>query len=251
MLRFNTAFSRYKGEKYFVSVVDKSPPTQFRVRQIGKPIPDSIAQSNAQHYKTIEKQYMTIAGDVQGLNSFRYAQNLYGHQEYIEALSFQYYLESRSLISYENVCNKLIQFGGITLPPEDYILGVYDMTGELMRFAIGNMATTGRMPELQNQSVISGTCGSSDNDTAGMRDEPIRSLLSDLRELRKSLDNFDFAAGSPAFRAEVERKGEVMRASVDKVENALYGLVVRGNEFTVSNVNTIDRGSLVSEISTR
>ena len=234
-----------------MSVVDNSPPMHLRVRQIGKPIPESIVQSNTQHYKTIERQYKSIAGDVQGLNSFRYALNLYGHQEYVEALSFQYYLESRNLITYENVCNKLIQFGGITLPPEDYILGVYDMTGELMRFAIGTMAITGRTPEIQNQSSINGAHKSPDSVTAGISDEPISILLSDLREIRKFLDKFDFAAGSPAFRAEVERKGEVMRASVEKVENALYGLVVRGNEFTASNVNAFDRGSLVREISTR
>lgn len=234
-----------------MNIVGKNPPTHFRIRQIGKPIPDSIVQSNTQYYKTIEKQYRSIAGDVQGLNSFRYAQNLYGHQEYVEALSFEYYLKSRSLISYQNVCDKLIHFGGITLPPEDYILGVYDMTGELMRFAIGTMATTGRTPEVQSMSAASGTYESPDSSTAGISDEPINILLSDLRELRIFLDSFDFAASSPAFRAEVERKGEVMRASVEKVENALYGLVVRGNEFTASSVDTFDRGSLVSEIRTR
>ena len=222
----------------------------IRVRTLGKPIPDSISQSNSQHHKTIEKQYRSIAEDVQDINAFRYANNLYGHQEYVEALSFQHYLESRSLISYHEISEKLGQFGGITLPPEDYLLGVYDMTGELMRFAIGAMATSGRTPEHGNISVEGGIYGLSNNNTTCMRDDPIHFLLSDLRELRKLLDNFDIAAGSPAFRAEVQKKGEVMRTSVEKVENALYGLVVRGNEFAVPSKTDLGRGSFTNEIST-
>ena len=218
------------------------------MRNLGKPIPDAITQSNVQQYKTIEKQYKSIANDVQGINVFRYANNLYGHQEYVEALSFQHYLQSRSLISYDEVSEHLKQFGGITLPPEDYLLGVYDMTGELMRFAIGAIATGGRMPDHGN---VSEEGGSSSSNTTGMRDDSIWFLLSDLRELRKLLDNLDVAAGGPSFRAEVDKKGEVMRISVEKVENALYGLVVRENEFVAPNKAIVKSGSLNNEISTR
>ena len=149
----------------------------------------------------------------------------------MEALSFQYYLETQSLITYQQVCERLAACGSIYLPPEDYILGIYDTTGELMRFAIAAMATTGRMPKPVSEST-----GTHVHIPPGdmARPQPVvgveKGLLADMRELRRLLDNFDTAAGSPAFRAEAERKNDVMRTSVDKVENALYGLIVRSNE---------------------
>ena len=109
-----------------------------------------------------------------------------------------------------------------------------------MRFAIGAIATGGRMPG-QGNVIEEGE--SSNGNTTGMRDNSTWFLLSDLRELRKLLDSFNVTAGSPSFRTEVEKKGEVMRTSVEKVENALYGLVVRENEFVAPDKAIVESGS--------
>ncbi len=50
----------------------------------------------------------------------------------------------------------------------------------------------------------------------------------DMRGLRAALESLDTGFGP--FAKDVEKKADVMRASVEKVEKALYGLTVRGAE---------------------
>lgn len=65
-----------------------------------------------------------------------------GLQEYIEALAFAHYLESGRLLSLQGVQASLCcedEGEGerlFDLPLDEYLLGVSDVTGELMRFAI-------------------------------------------------------------------------------------------------------------------
>jgi predicted translin family RNA/ssDNA-binding protein len=73
--------------------------TLQRVRNVGQPLPPFVHKANAQYWDTIAKQYAHIAADLQALNAHRYPQITGGNQEFIEALSFQHYLERQSLIS--------------------------------------------------------------------------------------------------------------------------------------------------------
>ena len=107
------------------------------------------------------------------------------------------------------------------MPLEDYLLGVYDFTGELMRFAITAMATSGALPSLPNTET-----GSSPPLASTL---PSRTLLTDLRQLSMQLLALD-APSNSHFQRDAEAKAKVMLASVEKVERALYGLVVRGSE---------------------
>lgn len=104
---------------------------------------------------------------------------------------------------------------GVQLSVEDYILGIYDMTGELMKFAITAMATNGSLPTIKVDGEADATMAE-------------RNVLTDMRNLRSALESID--AGSGPFARDVDKKAEVMRASVEKVEKALYGLTVRGAE---------------------
>lgn len=113
---------------------------------------------------------------------------------------------------------------GVDLSVEDYILGVYDMTGELMKFAITAMATSGALPTPSTSSDTQQVEVDADTDAASDR----RNVLTDLRELRSALEALDPGLGP--FAKEAEKKMEVMRSSVEKVERALYGLTVRGAE---------------------
>lgn len=112
---------------------------------------------------------------------------------------------------------------GVELSVEDYILGVYDMTGELMKFAITAMATSGTLPTPSTSSDAPQKV-EADADVASDK----RNVLTDLRELRSALEALDPGLGP--FAKEAEKKMEVMRSSVEKVERALYGLTVRGAE---------------------
>jgi predicted translin family RNA/ssDNA-binding protein len=186
---------------------------------------------------------------VQGLNAFRYPQITGGNQEFMEALSFHHYLETQTLISYNDAKARVASMSGsagaVLLTPEDYILGIFDMVGELMRFSITAMATNGKLPAgkpkkeaeakraspeiKQEQPEKDADMMDVDEQTPASKpaEEP-RNVLSDLRALRLQLEMFEPGGGK--FGADVRKKADVMRECVDKVEKALYGLTVRGTE---------------------
>ncbi|CAK4030625.1 Translin-associated X [Lecanosticta acicola] len=189
--------------------------TLQRIRKLNEPLPQHVTKGNKQYYDTISTQFASVCKDLQGLNADRYARQISGGcQEWMEALSFEHYLTTSTLISYKDAASELLSLGsegsGVGLSPEDYLLGIFDMTGELMRFAITAMATNGALP-------------SSSHDA-----EEERNVLNDLRAMRAALESLN--AGTGPFAKDVDKKMEVMRASVEKVERSLYGLVVRGAE---------------------
>ena len=63
----------------------------------------------------------------------------------MEAALFEHYLTTGTLLSYESAAEQLKALG-VGLSVEDYVLGVFDYTGEVMRFAITAMATSGALP---------------------------------------------------------------------------------------------------------
>jgi hypothetical protein len=122
---------------------------------------------------------------------------------------------------------------GVGLGYEDYVLGIYDMTGELMRFGITAMAMNGALPTPSPASAPSATSHAPATDAMQI-DPPQqqshqRTILTDLRQLRSALESLNTSSTGP-FGKEADKKAEVMRQSVEKVERALYGLTVRGAE---------------------
>jgi hypothetical protein len=120
------------------------------------------------------------------------------------------------------------------------------MTGELMRFAITAMATSGELPSPSPEASADGNPaalkaakseGSEANGDAMEVDAAAaagtamsnRNILTDLRQLRSALESLN-TSGTGPFGKEADKKAEVMRQSVEKVERALYGLIVRGAE---------------------
>jgi len=82
-----------------------------------------------------------------------------------------------------------------------------------MRFAITTMATNGELPR-----------GASLDDGGQGRD-----ILTDLRALRACFEGLDAVGGGGLMR-DVGKKMEVMRTCVEKVEGAVYGMIIRGRE---------------------
>ncbi|KAH7079094.1 Translin [Paraphoma chrysanthemicola] len=221
--------------------------TLQRVREVGKPVPAFVTKNNAQYWKIIEDQYKAISADLQGLNAYRYSHNITGgNQEFMEALSFHHYLETQSVIPQEEAQARITSMCAgpdtpVLLTPEDYILGICDMTGELMRFSVTSMATNGKLPAGKQTSNKRIKQDPSSEDTGDKMDidedssalpEPQkpRTVLDDLRAIRLQLEMFE-APGGSKFAHELEtKKMPVMRECVDKVEKALYGLTVRGSE---------------------
>uniref|UniRef100_A0A3Q3WQY4 Translin-associated protein X n=1 Tax=Mola mola TaxID=94237 RepID=A0A3Q3WQY4_MOLML len=141
-----------------------------------------------------------------------------GIQEYVEAASFLHYIRHRSLISLEEINARLVFMrtekadprGPEALPlgaqvltfqvtPSDYLLGVADLTGELMRMCISSV-------------------GNGDIDT------PFQ-LSQFLRQIH---DGFSYIGNTGPY--EVSKKLHTLRQSLGKVEDACYALRVRGSE---------------------
>ena len=81
--------------------------TLQRVRALAEPLPAKINSGNEPYYTTIATQFRAVCGDLQGLNAHRYARNISGGcQEYIEAATFEHYLTTGTLLSYEEAAAK-------------------------------------------------------------------------------------------------------------------------------------------------
>ena len=159
------------------------------------------------------------------MNAWRYQRQISGGiQEYMEAISFQHYLETQRLITFSEAKAALPE--GIQLTEDDYVLGLFDLVGELMRFAITSMATMGEVP---GGNIKSTTASALESDNSELAQESgRRDMATDLRSLRAHFEALD-PAGSGLSR-EIGKKMEVMQTCVGKVENAVYGMIIRGRE---------------------
>ncbi|KAI0662566.1 Translin [Cubamyces menziesii] len=154
----------------------------------------------------IQALFANMRDELAGDRFWRYQRNVSpGLQEYIEALSFAHYLEHRSLISYEQVQTTLTDREGnfyFPLPLEDYLLGLADLTGELMRFAIA------AIPRRGGRQKASDVCSF------------VRACKADFEGL------------TPYFK-ELRKKQSVTAQSLEKIEDATYAVVVRTSEFDI------------------
>ena len=174
--------------------------------------------------------------DLQGINGWRYFKQISpGLQELVEALTFQRFLMAGLLPAPNGDSFIFPVLGPDTKQPDpkdptkratvsenDYILGLCDLTGEMMRFAITSMATNRKL--LPTYDVGS-------PETAEQRSN--RNILTDLRALGSQLELLSINAANGAHTPlmnELQKKLEVTKASIGKVEGAAYGLAIRGRE---------------------
>jgi predicted translin family RNA/ssDNA-binding protein len=203
-----TAYSPSRGKTAYGSRYGSAKFTA-RVRNLGHRIPQSILTSKeySQHTSTIQERFESVGTDLNGLNAYRYQRQISpGIQEFMEAVLFQHYIETQSILSPAESAKHMPE--KILLTEDDYILGLFDMTGELMRYSITQLATSG---------------GPTSKSAGGGK------ILTVLQNLRRNLEALD-ARGSFGLAKEFERKMSTTKASVEKVENAVYSLTVRGKE---------------------
>jgi predicted translin family RNA/ssDNA-binding protein len=162
----------------------------------------------------MHKHFESIAPDLSGINAWRYQRQISGGiQEYMEAISFEHYLRHQTLITIQEASKSLPDT--VQLTGDDYVLGIFDMVGELMRFAITTMATTGILP---GSKTVEGSAAD-------------RDILMDLRGLRTHFQALDTSScGGTGLGKDVEKKMDVMKTCVEKVETAVYGMIIRGRE---------------------
>jgi len=103
---------------------------------------------------------------------------------------------------------------------EDYVMGLFDLTGEMMRFAV-----------LQ----LSSGNATATQDTQGSEPQPPSlsptqaGIVLDLRAMRARFEALSVSRKYNMLR-DLQKKVEVMQNSVEKVERAAYGILVRGSE---------------------
>ncbi|KAF9243875.1 Translin [Melanogaster broomeanus] len=154
--------------------------------------------------REVQETYATIKVELQGDLFWRHHRSVSpGLQEYVEALSFAHYLGHGTLVTFTQVQSTLSDSNGVPyflLPEEDYLLGLSDLTGELMRFAISGIARKGgRTRALQ--------------------------VCNFVRECKSDFDRFT------PFMKELRKKQIVTNQSLEKIEDAVYAIVVRSSEY--------------------
>ncbi|KAH7625992.1 Translin family-domain-containing protein [Sordaria sp. MPI-SDFR-AT-0083] len=236
-----------------------------RVRTINPDLPPQIQAEVDSRLAEISKLLAVMVPDVQGINRHRYSRSLMCLEELAEALTFAHYLKTQTLLKPEELSafvEELTRKGGAAVsegkekdkdepmpdagntpapaasgdqetttesdpkpaeneqqqqqqskpePPimstteDDYFYGVFDLSGEMMRFATTSTALTGKM--------------------AGAEDE--RTIVEDMHELGSFFEMLPMKAGD---KKQWEKKLDVMRQSVRKVERLGYDRKIRGSE---------------------
>jgi hypothetical protein len=190
-------------------------PAERRVGKLGEKIPTSVLEGKdfAQHMTTIRDRFGAVASDLSGTNAYRYQGQISpGIQEFVEAVLFQHYLETDEVLSPAD-CAELVP-SRIRLGEDDYVLGLFDMTGEVMRYAITQMAT-------QTHSSL--------DPSDGQPGQAGRRVLMLLQSLRTTLESL-VVRGNVGLAKQISTKMNTTVASVEKVEKAVYSMTVRGRE---------------------
>ena len=170
------------------------------MRQPNKDFPQHTQKDIQERLGEISKLLASIEPDLQSINRYRYTSPLRCLEELVEALSFSHYLRHQQLITLSET--QAAVPAGIPLTPHDYMYGVFDLFGEMMRFATVTTAQTGELV---------GDGG--------------RTILGDMQELGCAFETLP-QVPTKDFRG----KMDAMRQSVRKVEKLGYGLIVRGSE---------------------
>ncbi|XP_001514013.1 translin-associated protein X isoform X2 [Ornithorhynchus anatinus] len=201
----------------------ESKRTIFLLHRItSAPDAEEILTESESKLEAVRQKMKQVAQELLGEDLHQFHRAITpGLQEYVEAVSFQHFIKTRSLISVEEINRQLVfaiedpgeeerslppatQSGppgpcSLQVTPVDYLLGVADLTGELMRLCISSV-------------------GNGDMDTP----------FEVSRFLRQVYDGFSFIGNTGPY--EVSKKLYVLKQSLGKVENACYALKVRGSE---------------------
>ncbi|RDB28523.1 Translin-associated protein X [Hypsizygus marmoreus] len=154
--------------------------------------------------RDVQNIYASLRHELSGDRFWRYQRQVSpGLQEYIEALSFAHYLEHGTLITFQQVQDTLCDPDGVPYFPltvSDYLLGLSDLTGELMRFAISAIARRGGRAKAHQVCAFVRNCKA------------------------------DFERMTPYVR-DLSKKQAVTAQSLEKIEDAAYAITVRGSEY--------------------
>ncbi|PYH91225.1 Translin [Aspergillus ellipticus CBS 707.79] len=194
-----------------------------RIRNLPAPLPANISKETTTRFTQIHTLFQsTIPELLNPPNVWRYQRQLSpGIQEFIEALSFHHYLTTQTLITKAEVAAHLPK--EILVTDEDYLMGLFDFTGEVMRFAVtGLSAGTSGGDGAEEEGGEGATGKKLPQEKAG--------IVVDLRNMRSAFEGLTVTRRHTNMFRDLQKKVDVMQGSVEKVERAAYGILVRGSE---------------------
>lgn len=109
-------------------------------------------------------------------------------------------------------------------------MGLFDLTGEIMRFAVTGLSSgaTSSQKDQETQEDTEGGGGAGEGELR-MLPESQAGLVVDLRAMRALFEMLSVPRRYHMLR-DLGKKMDVMQTSVEKVEKAAYGILVRGSE---------------------
>ncbi|KAJ3551622.1 hypothetical protein NPX13_g11318 [Xylaria arbuscula] len=190
------------------------------VRKLSQPVPKNIQSEIDNRLKEIAELLETIQPDVQGMNRYRYP--LICLEEFVEAVTFAHYLHHQKLMTPSEAQPALPADIELTAP--DYVFGVFDLTGEMMRFATSVTALTGSMPT--GEAAQKSSEAAQNEEHQGGEGDPKRTILADMHDVSSMLQICPTVGKGNTYA----KKLSIMIEQLRKVERLGYGLAVRGTE---------------------
>ncbi|KAL1370438.1 hypothetical protein HN51_000703 [Arachis hypogaea] len=194
----------------------------FQVHRMSKYNKEEVLQKAEKDLAAVTNQYMSrLVKELQGTDFWKLRRAYSpGIQEYVEAATFCGFCKNGTLLTLDEINNTLLPLSDPSLQPLqinilDYLLGLADLTGELMRLAIGRISDG----ELEFAQKI------------------CRFARDIYRELTLVVPHMDDSH-------DMKTKMEIMLQSVMKIENACFSVHVRGSEY-IPLLGSDDPGSFL------
>ncbi|XP_020517988.1 translin-associated protein X isoform X2 [Amborella trichopoda] len=181
----------------------------FQVHRISKHNKDEVLEKAAKDLEAVTDEYMLrLVRELHG-SDFWKLRRAYSPavQEYVEAATLCEFCKTGNLLKLAEINRSLLRLSDPSLEPLqinilDYLLGVGDLTGELMRLAIGRISD-GELAYAERICTF------------------VRDIYRKLTLVAPLMDD----------NSEMKKKMETMLQSVMKIENACFSVHVRGSEF--------------------
>ncbi|XP_037405285.1 translin-associated protein X-like [Triticum dicoccoides] len=181
----------------------------FQVHRISKNNREEVLSKAENDLAAVVNQYIgKLVKELQGTDFWKLRRAYTpGVQEYIEAATFCRFCKTGTLLGLAEINDSLLALSDESIEPLqinvlDYLLGVADLSGELMRLAIGRISD-GEVEHAKNICAF------------------VRDIYRELTLLVLLMDDNN----------EMKKKMEVMLQSVVKIENACFSVHVRGSEY--------------------
>lgn len=181
----------------------------FQVHRISKNNKEEVLEKANKDLAAVKDQYISrLVKELKGTDFWKLRRAYSpGIQEYVEAATFCNFCRTGSLLSLEEMNVELSPLSDPSVEPLkinvlDYLLGLADLTGELMRLAIGRVSD-GEVEFAQKICRF------------------VQDIYRQMTLLAPIMDD----------NTDMKMKMDTMLQSVMKIENACYSVHVRGSEY--------------------